>query len=67
MADVKDRLDRLESEFSQVKDRLYVIELPGDTVEQEVDRLRDNVDSTLAEMRQLKDRQVGLARTTKKL
>ena len=67
MADVKDRLDRLESEFSQVKDRLYQIELPGDTVAQAIESLRDNADSTVAEMRQLNDCQVGLARTTKKI
>ena len=66
LREVKDRLATLESGFSWMKDRMYEIELPGDTFEQELERLRDNVHSSLAEMRQLQDSIVGVGKKTKR-
>ena len=64
LREVKDRLATLESGFSWMKDRMYEIELPGDTFAQELERLRNNVHSSLAEMRQLQDSMFGLGKKT---
>ena len=67
LREVKDRLAKLESGFSWAKDRIYEIELPSDTVAQELERLKYNVESSLAEMRQLQDSIIGSGKTTKRI
>ena len=66
LGEVKKRLSGLESRCSQLEARVHLIELPGDTVAQEVERLRENAERSLVEMRQMRESIFAWGRTTKK-
>ena len=66
LGEVKQRLSALERRCSQLEGRVHLIELPGDTVAQEVERLRENAERTLVEMRQMRESIFAWGRTTKK-
>jgi hypothetical protein len=66
LGEVKKKLSALESRCSQLEGRVHLIELPGDTVAQEVERLRENAERTLVEMRQMRESIFAWGRTTKK-
>ena len=59
-------MSALERRCSQLENRVHLIELPGDTAAQEVERLRENAERTLVEMRQMRESIFAWGRTTKK-
>ena len=65
LGEVKARVSDLERLFQQLQDRVHLIELPGDTVAQEIERLRRNAERTLEEMRGLRESICACGRTTK--
>ena len=56
LGEVKARVSELERLFQQLQDRVHLIELPGDTVAEEIERLRRNAERTLEEMRELREK-----------
>lgn len=65
LQEVKKRVSYLEDQYQPLKNSVNLIELPGDTVAQEVECLRRNAERTLDEMRELRQSIFAWGRKTK--
>ena len=64
--ELRDRVQGLQSEVDRLKTRMREFEMPADTFEAEIVRLRKNCERSLAEMRELKDQVSQLKKKAKR-